>query len=329
MERKSSDLTSFAALLGESFAARVDMLSHILQNSHYPSIGTYKERLLIETLRNYLPNSLTVGTGFVMFPHNDSTPKAGMHHDRLNKCAFSISQQCDILVFDGNQHPPVFRDGDFVVLRPEAVKAVIEVKGSISLKETRSLVDSFIDFGRKWRTTQIFYRQYHQPLSDKPVLMAMCWSIAKRKNGKPVTNSAKIRKLISELYYAGVSLNEFSGFPILENLYIYGESEISSTLGIEANSDGFFFGWQSLDGCFIRFDEKGVAYRDKDRTVAALLARLHITMGLDCFNSFFSYTEETRDPNLIPYQHRGLDWTWCNIEASKENYFTSRKLLSN
>jgi hypothetical protein len=326
MKPKPSDLTGFAALLGESFSARVDLLSQVLQDAHYPSIGTYKERLLAETIRNYLPKSLSVGTGFVMFPHSDATPRAGEHFDRLNKSAFTVSRQCDILVFDGENFPPVFRDGDFVVLRPEAVKAVIEVKGSISIPETRRLVDSCIDFGRKWRTTQIFYREHHQALADAPTLLAMCWSTAKRSDGRSTTDPVRIRGEISKLYRANVDQSELDGFPLLDNLYIYGEAEISCVLGSDKSPmDGMHFGWFSSDGRFKRFDAAGNVYRDKDRTIAALLACLHVTMGLEKFNRFFSYPDETRDDKVLPYKHYGFDWTWRNVKGSKDKPFNSRR----
>ncbi|WP_295763018.1 DUF6602 domain-containing protein [Undibacterium sp.] len=325
MKSRPSDLTGFAALLGESFSSRIELLTQVLQDAHYPSVGTYKERLLIESIRNYLPKSLSVGTGFVMFPHSDLAPRAGEHFDSLNKSAFCVSRQCDILIFDGDQYPPVFRDGDFVVLRPEAVKAVIEVKGTISIEETRKLVDSCIDFGRKWRATQMFYREHHQSLVDTPALLTMCWSVAKRKDGRPKTNPAKIRREISSIYRNELVESELDGFPLLSNLYIYGEAEISGVFGIE---DGCHYGWMSTDGCFKRFDSSGSVYRDKDRTIAALLAQLHLTMGFGKFNRFFSYPDETTNDKLLPYEHHGIDWTWRSVKSSKGMSFNSRQLHS-
>jgi hypothetical protein len=101
------------------------------------------------------------------------------------------------------------------------VRAVIEVKGAISNSEVHSHVDACIDFAQKWRTTQLFYLDHHQALSDAPTLMAMCWSIAKRKDGKPMTDPAKIRTLISGLYKQNVNVEELDAFPLLSNLYIY------------------------------------------------------------------------------------------------------------
>ena len=327
MNHRPSDLTGFAALLGESFASRIDLLAQVLQDAHYPSLGTYKERMLAETIRNYLPASLSVGTGFVMFPCSDSAPAAGQHFDHLNRSAFSVSRQCDILVFDGNNYPPVFKDGDFVVLRPEAVKAVIEVKGSISVPEVRQLVESFLDFAGKWRATQVFYRDHHQQLCDAPTLLAMGWSMAKRSDGRPSTNPEKLWKTISDRYRLRAIETDLDAFPLLSNLYIYNEVEIGSTFGFEDQpAEGMRFGWCSMDGRFKRFNASGKVYRDKDRTIAALLARLHVTMGPEKFNRFFSYPDETRDDKLLPYKYHGYDWTWSQVSSSKEKLFNSARL---
>lgn len=311
-----SDLTGFAALLGEGFASRVDLLAQVIQDAHYPSLGSYKERLLSETIRNYLPRSVEVGTGFVLFPHEDTAPPGGKaHHDPLNRSAFTISRQCDILVFDSATYPPVFRDGDFVVLRPESVRAVIEVKGSLNAAETRSLVASFIDFGRKWRATQAFYRLQHQRPTQAPMLAAMAWSIAKRRTGKFETNSAKIRGYIADAYGQAVPKEELDDFPLLEHLMIYAEAEISLIYGNdEFGVMPMHLGWHAQDGRFHRFDQDGRVYRDKDRTIASLLASLHIATGWDTFNRFFSYTDETRDHTLLPYSHSGSTWCWYDLE---------------
>ncbi|WP_152428814.1 hypothetical protein [Methylomonas sp. MK1] len=88
-----SDLTGFAALLGESFSSRIDLLTKVLLDAHYPSLVAYKERLLAETIRNYLPRSVEVGTGFVLFPHEDISPPGGhLNHDPLNQSAFTVSK---------------------------------------------------------------------------------------------------------------------------------------------------------------------------------------------------------------------------------------------
>jgi hypothetical protein len=316
-----SDLTGFAALLGESFASRIDLLGQLIQTAHYPSLGTYKERLLARTIRDYVPKSLGVGTGFVLFPHEDANPSSGQNHDPLNKSAFTLSRQCDILVYDANSYPPVFRDEDFVVLRPEAVRAVIEVKGTLNRPETNSIIESFIDFGQKWRTTQHFYRSHHQGLTEFPVLCAIAWKIGSRKNGSPLTDATKIREQISSAYAQKVPVSDLDGFPILRHLYVYGEAEISYIYGFDQSVMNA--GWASQDGRFKRFDNDGQVYRDKDRTIASLLANLHYASERENFNRFFSYMDETNNNALLPFPHSGCTWAWKGIKSSREKPFNS------
>ena len=319
-----SDLTGYAALLGESFSTRIELLERVIRGSHYPSLGRYKERLLSQLIRDYIPSQFEVGTGFVLFPHEDSSPPGGPeYHDPLNQSAFAVSRQCDILVFDSTTVPPVFRDDDFVVVRPEAVSAVIEVKGSLTLPETTSILDSFTDFARKWRTTQLFYKSHHQKLTPAPQLFAMAWSIQTRSNGRPVTNPTRVRDRIAEYYKSNVRHDELRGFPLLSHLFIYNECDIFRMLWVdEVNGESRFReGWASGDGRFVRFAD-GEPYRDKDRTIATLLAALHYATGQDSFNRFFSYADETRDTELVPYAHTGFS-TWLEAVGDEDIPTTS------
>src|ERR1039457_3837324 len=141
-----TDLTGYTALYGESLSAKADLLDRLIGDAHYLSLGQYKERLLADAIRGFLPRTVEVGTGFVMFPHADMNPPGGVEfHDPLNQSAYSISRQCDILVYDVARYPTIFRDGEFVIIRPEAVRAVIEVKGSLTIQETRKALSAFHD----------------------------------------------------------------------------------------------------------------------------------------------------------------------------------------
>lgn len=315
-----TDLTGYAALLGESLSSRVGLLEKLLRNAHYPSLGQYKERLLADTIRGFLPRTVEVGTGFVMFPHEDPNPPGGPDlYDPLNQSAYSVSRQCDILIYDVARFPPVFRDGEFVVVRPEAVRAVIEVKGSLSIKETQTLLESFHDFAGKWRKTQLFYLKHHQPTAPAPGLFAMAWQIQRRANGQPTTTPTRVRETVADFYATHVQESEADGYPFLSKVLIHNEAEIGSVFGLD-KVDGKFlhrFGWHSADGRFARVGPDGKLFRDKDRTVASLLASLHWEVGREHFNRFFSYTDEVKDRRSLHYEHEGISWAWSNLPEGK------------
>lgn len=316
-----SDLTGYAALLGESLASRVGLLERLLQSAHFPSLGRYKERLLANMIRDFLPQSVEVGTGFVMFPHANPDPPGGADlHDPLNQSAYSISRQCDILVYDVAAIPPVFKDGEFVVVRPEAVRAVIEVKGSLATKEVKDLLRAFHDFAVKWRTTQLFYIAHHQATTPAPALFALAWQIAKRPDGRPTTNPTRVRELLASFYAETVNECEADGYPFLNMLVVHNECEISAVHGMDTIGGRYVhrFGWYSRDGCFVRVGKDGALYRDKDRTIASLLAALHWACGREHFNRFFSYADEIKHHRVaLPYAHDGTSWAWSNLPEGR------------
>ena len=75
---------------------------------HWPTDGEFKEAALRTILRRHLPESFIVGRGFIVTAESSST-------------------QIDLLIVDGNK-PTLFRDGDLMLVTPDCVRAVIEVK---------------------------------------------------------------------------------------------------------------------------------------------------------------------------------------------------------
>ncbi len=76
--------------------------------NHWPTDGAFKESALRSVLRRHLPESLFIGTGFIVTEQE-------------------CSRQIDVLIVD-KECPRLFWDGDLVIVTPEAVRAVIEVK---------------------------------------------------------------------------------------------------------------------------------------------------------------------------------------------------------
>jgi len=313
-----TDLTAYAELFSESLTSRVDLLDRLLGDSHYPSLGQYKERLLADTIRDFLPRTVEVGTGFVMFPHADTDLSGGtQYHDPLNHSAFSASRQCDILIYDVAKFPAIFRDRDFVVIRPEAVRAIIEVKGSLSRDDVSSALSSFHDFAVKWRTTQLFYREQGVPLTPKPPLIVMAWSISTDAVGRLRVTPAAVCKMIAKFYAENINLDEVDGYPFLQQFFIHNEAQIIGSLQIEQTAQGFVdhYGWSAWDGRFIRAND-GNLVRGKDRTIAQLLAALHIVVSEEDFNRFFSYQLEVRNQSIIPYKYATRSRAWSNLDVA-------------
>jgi len=75
---------------------------------HWPADGHFKEAILRHVFRRHLPESVFVGTGFVVN-------------------AFGPSGEIDVLIVD-RAMPTLFKEGELLIVTPESVKAVIEVK---------------------------------------------------------------------------------------------------------------------------------------------------------------------------------------------------------
>lgn len=95
--------------LTDELHALKDRIRNLVE--HWPSDGEYKEAALRTVLRRHLPSSLVVGKGFIVTEG-------------------SSSSQIDLLIADGSK-PTLFRDGDLMLVTPDCVRAVIEVKTSL------------------------------------------------------------------------------------------------------------------------------------------------------------------------------------------------------
>lgn len=92
------------------FQAYKDRIRYMIGNHHWGEDGRYKEILLINYLRRMLPNTVSVGTGFVR-----------------NK--EKLTSQIDIIIY-ANNIPLLFSEGDFIITTPENVIGIIEVKST-------------------------------------------------------------------------------------------------------------------------------------------------------------------------------------------------------
>lgn len=127
-------ISEYQLTYGNELQAKLNRLDGIIGDRHWLSVGAYKENLVKGVLRNRLPRKYEVGTGFVLTCRGKNRV---------------ISRQIDILIWDSEDHSPLFRDGEFVVVPPEACLAAIEVKSTLSAKDLRESLlnlDSLMHF---------------------------------------------------------------------------------------------------------------------------------------------------------------------------------------
>jgi hypothetical protein len=114
---------SYASSFANELEARSKQIGDLI--GHGPTIGGEREELLRSLLERHLPTRFHVATGFI-----DPFPN-----------------QMDILIYDQIDYAPLFRAGNLVVVPPEAVRAIIEVKSSlkrVELSAALQQIDIFI-----------------------------------------------------------------------------------------------------------------------------------------------------------------------------------------
>lgn len=105
-----------------------DRVRYFIDGHHWGEDGRYKEIILSHTLRQHLPESVSVGTGFVV------------RDDKLTK-------QIDIVVYR-NDFPPMFKQDDFIIAPSESVLGIIEVKSKITTKNVKDAIYKATENGR-------------------------------------------------------------------------------------------------------------------------------------------------------------------------------------
>ncbi|MCK0134914.1 DUF6602 domain-containing protein [Arenibacter sp. S6351L] len=83
---------------------------------HWGEDGRYKEAVIKTMIQRFLPEKFRIGTGFVVH----QTAKKGDHKS---------SNQIDLIIYD-TSYPILFKETDFVILTPDSVVGIIEVKAN-------------------------------------------------------------------------------------------------------------------------------------------------------------------------------------------------------
>ncbi|MBI5486456.1 MAG: hypothetical protein HY905_03910 [Deltaproteobacteria bacterium] len=165
-------LLEFSSSYSAELSSKMRRLDEIIGDRHWASVGSYKEELIRQHLRGHLPRRFEVGTGFVI---------ARLDENRL------LSRQIDILVWDSQAHMPLYRDGAFAIVLPEACKAAIEVKSTLdsdTLRDALSNLDSLTSFRRLdgfLRSSTSIYRAVFAFKADDDVrfpdsVWRSCWT---------------------------------------------------------------------------------------------------------------------------------------------------------
>jgi len=142
--------TEYFESLTSELRSLQNRIRNFIGNAHWQSDGEWKESILRSVLRRYLPKTTDVGKGFIITKEGPST-------------------QIDILIYDTTK-PILFRDGDFILVTPDATLGVIEVKTRVrrnTLSNVLTKIDAIAKLHRRHTTsTSPFFGLFSYEDSD-------------------------------------------------------------------------------------------------------------------------------------------------------------------
>jgi hypothetical protein len=113
-----SDLWEAIALGIAAENKKIDIFIH-----HNLSRGIAREALLRSIIVQHTPHPYEVRSGFVYTDDHRVAP----------------SKQCDVLVYDPQKYRPYYQIDEFVVVHPDAIRGIVEVKSEINDREFSSI----------------------------------------------------------------------------------------------------------------------------------------------------------------------------------------------
>ena len=112
---KKPDYEKFLASTSKEIMAVKDRVRFLINDKNWGEEGRYKEIILREILRSFLPERYGIGTGFAICKDD------------------KVTSQIDIIIYDkfkADNNAEILKKGDFVVVESKSVVGIIEVKSS-------------------------------------------------------------------------------------------------------------------------------------------------------------------------------------------------------
>lgn len=153
-----------------------DRVRNLIAGRHWGEEGRYKEAVLKSVIRRFLPQNISIGTGFVVNSENNHL----------------VSRQLDIILYD-NTLPLLFSEGDFIITTEVNVRAIIEVKSRVSVHSLSEIIGHFNEgiemLPRVLRRGEILPRNGYRPRSFKTFLGIFAYDFDGNTNSQNIDNA--------------------------------------------------------------------------------------------------------------------------------------------
>lgn len=104
---------NYYKLISEELFIKLNQIRCFVKK-HNPTIGILTEEILRNFLKDYLPKSVSISQGFIIYPDGN------------------LSKQCDILIYDSMNYALKYKLNDIVIVPFDSVICVIEVKTTLT-----------------------------------------------------------------------------------------------------------------------------------------------------------------------------------------------------
>ncbi len=115
----------------EKLLVQRDIIRSLLRDPQI--IGDYYEAIIRDAIRESIPSSFAVRRGVIL-------SEAG-----------ETSRECDIIVYSAVEYGPLFLSENIAVVNPEAVRIVVQVKGTLNVENLKDAIEN-LEYVNRLRT---------------------------------------------------------------------------------------------------------------------------------------------------------------------------------
>ena len=112
----------------EKLMVQRDIIRSLLKDPQI--IGDYYEAIIRDAIRESIPESFAVRRGVILSDTGET------------------SRECDIIVYSAAEYGPLFLSENIVVVNPDAVRIVIQVKGTLNVENLKDAIENLESVNR-------------------------------------------------------------------------------------------------------------------------------------------------------------------------------------
>jgi hypothetical protein len=115
----------------EKLMVQRDIIRSLLKDPQI--IGDYYEAIIRDAIRESIPSSFAVRRGVILSEEGET------------------SRECDIIVYSAVEYGPLFLSENIAVVNPEAVRIVVQVKGTLNVENLKDAIEN-LEYVHRLRT---------------------------------------------------------------------------------------------------------------------------------------------------------------------------------